>query len=195
MIALRDVVAGLTGAWRLARFDPRGMSYLDTTITGYWRSFYGALLCLPAYVVMVAVDVQRTPVLASVERLLDRGLVELLTSSDGQELCFAATPAARARLPDLLEALPLSRSAPDIGYKLKMMSLDLLDGTARERQLAGLVEHWRDLLALWKEAEAHCPCVQPMVRHWMRRNALLARSEIEWLTSVGDVRAASRAAV
>ncbi len=134
-------------------------------------------------------------VASSVERLLDRGLVELLTSSDGQELCFAATPAARARLPDLLEALPLSRSAPDIGYKLKMMSLDLLDGTARERQLAGLVEHWRDLLALWKEAEAHCPCVQPMVRHWMRRNALLARSEIEWLTSVGDVRAASRAAV
>ena len=70
MIALRDVVAGLTGAWRLARFDPRGMSYLDTTITGYWRSFYGALLCLPAYVVMVAIDVQRTPVLASLERLL-----------------------------------------------------------------------------------------------------------------------------
>lgn len=70
MIALRDVMAGLTGAWRLARFDPRGMSYFDTTITGYWRSFYGALICLPAYMVMVAVDMQRTPVMASLERLL-----------------------------------------------------------------------------------------------------------------------------
>lgn len=70
MIALHEVVSGLTGAWRLARFDPRGMSYFDTTIAGYWRSFYAAVICLPAYIVMVAVDMQRTPVLASLERLL-----------------------------------------------------------------------------------------------------------------------------
>lgn len=133
-------------------------------------------------------------VASSVERLLDRGLVELMTSDDGQDLCFAATLAARARLPDLLEALPLSRSAPDIGYKLKVMSLDLLEGAARERQVAGLVDHWHDLLALWKEAEAHCPCVQPMVRHWMRHNMLLARSEIEWLNSVVEPHGEARAA-
>ena len=70
MITLRDVVAGLTGAWRLARFDPNGMSYFDTTITGFWRSFFAAVICAPAYIVMVALDVHQTPVPASVERLV-----------------------------------------------------------------------------------------------------------------------------
>ena len=70
MIPLREVMGGLTGAWRLARFDPQGLSYFDTTMTGFWRSFFAALICAPAYLVMVALDLHQTPVLASDERLL-----------------------------------------------------------------------------------------------------------------------------
>ena len=43
MISLREVVASLYGAWRLARLDRGGIGYFDATPAGFWRSFYAAV--------------------------------------------------------------------------------------------------------------------------------------------------------
>ena len=42
MITAREVSYGLFGAWRLAHLDRRGMEYFDTSIDGFWRSFWAA---------------------------------------------------------------------------------------------------------------------------------------------------------
>jgi len=47
MISLREVVASLYGAWRLARFDRSALGYFDATPEGFWRSFFAALLAAP----------------------------------------------------------------------------------------------------------------------------------------------------
>ena len=54
MITAREVSYGLFGAWRLAHLDPRGMQYFDTTIEGFWRSFWAAAIAAPAFALMVA---------------------------------------------------------------------------------------------------------------------------------------------
>ena len=51
--SLREIVSSLYGAWRLARFDPQGMAFFDTTLGGFWRSFFAAVIVAPAYVVVV----------------------------------------------------------------------------------------------------------------------------------------------
>lgn len=53
MISASEVVRSLYGAWRLACRDPLGLQLFDTSIEGFWRSFYAALVALPAYAVMV----------------------------------------------------------------------------------------------------------------------------------------------
>lgn len=70
MITLRETVAGLTGAWRLARLDPQGMGVFDTTEKGFWRSFYAAALGAPAYVLLMIWGYEQDPVLGSVERIV-----------------------------------------------------------------------------------------------------------------------------
>jgi hypothetical protein len=51
--SLREIVSSLYGAWRLARFDPGGMAFFDTTPEGFWRSFFAAVIVAPAYLVVV----------------------------------------------------------------------------------------------------------------------------------------------
>ncbi|MBV8651281.1 MAG: hypothetical protein JO255_07425 [Alphaproteobacteria bacterium] len=121
---------------------------------------------------------------AAIERLLDRHWLAFAPPVEAETICLVPTAAARARLPGLLKALPLSNAAPDIAYKLKIMGLDLLDREARRQQIEELSGHWQGVLALWQEAERDCPCVQPSVRQWMTHNARLARSEIDWLASI-----------
>lgn len=122
-------------------------------------------------------------VVGVVIRLREHGLLEVsaLESPEGDKL--APTAWGRAVLPALLYALPMSGTAPDVGYKLKVMGLDVLDVSARERQLRSLLDHWRDVATMWQRAEDRCPCREPSVRGWMQHNIDLAHSEIEWLTS------------
>jgi len=56
MIPAQAVVQGLYGAYRLARLDPRGMSYLDRSIEGFWRSFFAAVVAAPAFVLLVVLE-------------------------------------------------------------------------------------------------------------------------------------------
>ncbi len=64
MPSLREVTEALYGAWRLLRFDAGGMNWFDTSITGFWRSFFAAVLVAPGYAVImgIALAVREEPV-------------------------------------------------------------------------------------------------------------------------------------
>jgi hypothetical protein len=47
MIASGEVATALTGAWRLARLDARGLALFDATPDGFWKSFAAACIALP----------------------------------------------------------------------------------------------------------------------------------------------------
>jgi hypothetical protein len=70
MVSSREAVASLFGAWRLARLDPRGMSCFNATEEGFWHSFVAAVICAPAYAVVVALDYAHTPLMVSDARLV-----------------------------------------------------------------------------------------------------------------------------
>ncbi len=122
-------------------------------------------------------------VVGVVHRLREIGLLRSVTAESGDGDKLTTTDWGRAVLPELLYGLPMSGAAPDAGYKLKVVGLDVLDVPARERQLQALLDHWRHLATQWQEAEHHCPCRQASVRCWMQHNIDLAHSEIEWLTA------------
>ena len=69
MVSYREAAAAIYGAWRLARLDPKGLSYFHATEAGFWRSFFAAVLCAPGYIVIAAIDVAHYPVSASDTRL------------------------------------------------------------------------------------------------------------------------------
>jgi len=70
MPSLRDIVYGLYGAWRLARLDRGGVVYLDRSVAGFWKSFFAAALVAPAYIALVAVDLNERAVSADALRLI-----------------------------------------------------------------------------------------------------------------------------
>ena len=53
MPSAREVFAALYGAWRLMRFDAGGMAWFDVSITGFWRSFFAAVLVAPGFAVLL----------------------------------------------------------------------------------------------------------------------------------------------
>lgn len=54
MMARHEVLLSLYGAWRLFLRDPRGIEWLDTSIEGYWKSFFCAVVVLPGYALWIA---------------------------------------------------------------------------------------------------------------------------------------------
>ncbi|WP_431856288.1 hypothetical protein [Azospirillum sp.] len=61
-LTARDVATSVFGAYRLARFDPAGLQFIDRTPEGALKSFYAAVLVLPAYALLLAI------------RLIDQGI-------------------------------------------------------------------------------------------------------------------------
>ncbi|MEO5337811.1 MAG: hypothetical protein H7841_13100 [Magnetospirillum sp. WYHS-4] len=53
MISGAEVVRSLYGAWRLAQMDASGMAWFDTSLGGFWRSFWAAGLVLPLFLAML----------------------------------------------------------------------------------------------------------------------------------------------
>ncbi len=70
MVPLRDVVAALYGAYRLARFDSGGMSFFEISETGFWRSFFAAVLVAPFFLALLLVRFQMVPIEAPLFRYL-----------------------------------------------------------------------------------------------------------------------------
>lgn len=53
MLSAREAATSLYGAYRLARFDARGMTYFETSLGGFWRSFYAAVIVAPMFAVLL----------------------------------------------------------------------------------------------------------------------------------------------
>ena len=53
MLSAREAATSLYGAYRLARFDTRGMTYFETSLAGFWRSFYAAVIVAPVFAVLL----------------------------------------------------------------------------------------------------------------------------------------------
>lgn len=62
MISVREASIGIFGAWQLARYDAQGLRHFDNTATACWRSFYAAIIVLPAYVILIALVLGRMQV-------------------------------------------------------------------------------------------------------------------------------------
>lgn len=45
-----EIVSSLFGAWRLFRMDPDSMRWFNTSMDGFWRSFFAAIIALPSFV-------------------------------------------------------------------------------------------------------------------------------------------------
>ena len=56
MLTTREAVLSLYGAWRLARLDVGGMAFFDTSLGGFWRSFYAALFVAPLYAALLVLN-------------------------------------------------------------------------------------------------------------------------------------------
>ena len=55
MPSVAEVSRAIYGAWRLMLFDASGMAFFDTSIDGFRRSFFAAVVVAPAYVLFVVV--------------------------------------------------------------------------------------------------------------------------------------------
>lgn len=56
MAILSEAATSIYGAYRLAHFDPGGMTYFDTSERGFWHSFYAAVIVAPFYALLLAVS-------------------------------------------------------------------------------------------------------------------------------------------
>ena len=53
MPSVAEVGRAIYGAWRLMLFDASGMAFFETSIDGFRRSFFAAVVVAPAYVLFV----------------------------------------------------------------------------------------------------------------------------------------------
>ena len=51
--AWTEVQLAVGGALRLARGDPRGLGFFNTSIDGFWRSFRAAVICYPFFLILL----------------------------------------------------------------------------------------------------------------------------------------------
>lgn len=65
MISGRELAIGIYGAWRLLHFDRAAIQYFDSTLDGFWKSFYAALVALPAVFVLRALFLANNPEIAA----------------------------------------------------------------------------------------------------------------------------------
>jgi hypothetical protein len=75
MISAREILYGVYGAYRLCRFDPKGLVYLNDSVEGFWRSFFAALIIAPADLLVTLLGLRDSEIAASWPRVL---LLELL---------------------------------------------------------------------------------------------------------------------
>jgi len=93
---LSEILRALYGAYRLARFDAAGLTFLDATPGGFWKSFFAAVLVAPLYAVLLAVRLRADLPDVTVARFL---AIESIAYVIGWVL-FPLVMAAVARLID-----------------------------------------------------------------------------------------------
>src|SRR3546814_19261463 len=65
MIAAVDIARSIQGALRLAARDPAGVQAFDTSLRGFWGSFFAAVLALPFYAAGVLTRSDEPPVVVT----------------------------------------------------------------------------------------------------------------------------------
>jgi hypothetical protein len=65
-----EITNALYGAYRLALRDAGGMKFFDTSINGFWRSFFAALLIAPLYSALLSMRYRAGPADASLLRFI-----------------------------------------------------------------------------------------------------------------------------
>src|SRR3546814_19522844 len=65
MIAAVDIARSIQGALRLAARDPAGVQAFDTSLRGFWGSFFAAVLALPFYAAVVLTRSDEPPVVVT----------------------------------------------------------------------------------------------------------------------------------
>lgn len=65
-----EIASGLYGAWRLARLDPAGVRFLDRSLEGFWKSFFAAVLAIPAHVVILLLQLAELEISAGPLRVV-----------------------------------------------------------------------------------------------------------------------------
>ncbi len=78
--SISEIQRGLTGAWRLFRRDPSGVTLFAQGEDAFWKSFWCAVIIAPAYVVMIALTPGEVTLVASLPRTL---AVEVIAYSIG----------------------------------------------------------------------------------------------------------------
>ncbi len=53
---LAHILRSLHGVWRLAMLDERGMDSIENTHEGFWRSFLAAVVLLPVFFLLIAME-------------------------------------------------------------------------------------------------------------------------------------------
>lgn len=102
MIRAGEVLAGLHGALLLARRRPEGLRYMDTSRAGALRSFWAAIVALPAALPLVATRLSHFPPRADA---LDVALVEVIAYAVGWT-AFPVLAHAAARVAEREDRYP-----------------------------------------------------------------------------------------
>jgi hypothetical protein len=58
MITIKEVRAAVTGVVELARGEITGLIYFDGSVRSFWRSFWAAVIVVPAWLLLLALDEQ-----------------------------------------------------------------------------------------------------------------------------------------
>ncbi|PPR09327.1 MAG: hypothetical protein CFH41_02639 [Alphaproteobacteria bacterium MarineAlpha11_Bin1] len=70
MISSREVFLSIYGAYQFAKFKRNAVDYFENTPKAFWRSFYSALIALPAYILLVSQNFVERPVNVSGARIV-----------------------------------------------------------------------------------------------------------------------------
>lgn len=90
-----EIRAGLIGSWRLLKGDARGMTCFDTSIEGFFRSFWVFALLLVPYAISIAGDYKMQAVRAADPAQFPAGLF-LVSEIAGYVLTWFAFPVVLA---------------------------------------------------------------------------------------------------
>ncbi|HYG86425.1 MAG TPA: hypothetical protein VD978_09220 [Azospirillum sp.] len=95
-LTARDLAYSMFGAYRLARFDPTGLDYIDRTPEGALKSFYAALIVLPAYALLLTIRLW--------EQGIEAPLIQVvLVQSIAYVVNWTAFPLVMYRAADMLD--------------------------------------------------------------------------------------------
>ena len=102
--SVAEIASSIFGVWRLAHLDKSALQYFNRSVEGFWRSFFAAVITLPGYAILMALQFQSETVTAeSAKVIIVLGLTYVLAWTVIPLVMYSLTQA-------------MGRSAEYIGY-------------------------------------------------------------------------------